>query len=312
MGGNQDRARITASALFDAVIERLRRQPPSARPLLLLYGESLGSFGSEWVFADLAEVRTHADGVLWVGPTRANHLWRRFTAARDGASPEWRPVYQDGRTVRFGADGEELAHPSGRWTTPRVAYLQHPSDPVTWWTPDLLFNRPEWLRDPRPPGISHRTPYVPFVTFVQTTIDTALGGNAPMGHGHMYGVEHASAWAHIAPPRDWAPDDTARLHASSSRSPADGVHAATHDDPRAGRRRAADVRPVRAGDPDGRRHPSRTSEPSSPQDHPRPSWAPTGPGRPFTSSGRSPRCWSADRGWSRWCIVPNGWGRRTT
>ncbi|HEX6255838.1 MAG TPA: alpha/beta-hydrolase family protein [Euzebyales bacterium] len=212
MGGNQDRARTTASALFDAVTRRLRRRPLSARPLLLLYGESLGSFGSEQVFADLADIRAHVDGALWVGPTRANPLWRQFTAARDAGSPQWRPVYQDGRTVRFATNGEDL-NQSGRWSTPRVVYLQHPSDPVTWWTPDLAFTRPAWLRDPRPRGISPRTPYLPIITFVQTTIDTILGGNAPTGHGHIYGPEHVDAWAHIAAPTDWTRADTTRLRA---------------------------------------------------------------------------------------------------
>jgi len=213
MGGNQDRATITASALFDAVTRRLAQQPPATRPALLIYGESLGSFGSEQVFADVTDVRAHVDGVLWVGPTRANHLWRRFTAARDVGSPEWRPVYQDGRTVRFATNGADLSHPQGRWTAPRVVYLQHPSDPVTWWTPDLAFRRPAWLRDPRPDTISEKTPYLPVVTFVQTTIDTILGGNAPPGHGHIYTTEHADAWAHIAPPTGWTPADTTRLRA---------------------------------------------------------------------------------------------------
>lgn len=211
MGGNQDRATITASALFDAVTRRLAQQPPATRPALLIYGESLGSFGSEQIFADVADVRAHAAGVLWVGPTRANHLWRRFTAARDAGSPEWRPVYQRGRTVRFATNGADLPHAKGRWTTPRVVYLQHPSDPVTWWAPDLAFTRPAWLRGPRPDGISERTPYLPVVTFVQTTIDTILGGSAPPGHGHIYTTEHADAWAHIAPPTDWSPADTTRL-----------------------------------------------------------------------------------------------------
>jgi uncharacterized membrane protein len=211
MGGNQEPARIAARALHDAVVTRLQRQPPATRPALLIYGESLGSFGSEQIFTDPTDIGMHADGVLWVGPTRANPLWRRFTAARDEGSPEWRPVYQHGRTVRFATNGADLSHPKGRWTTPRVVYLQHPSDPVTWWTPDLLFTRPAWLRDPRPDGISDKMPYLPVVTFVQTTIDTILGGNAPPGHGHIYTTEHADAWAHIAPPIDWSPADTTRL-----------------------------------------------------------------------------------------------------
>jgi uncharacterized membrane protein len=214
MGGNQERAWITADALFDAVVERLEQRPPSRRPLLLVYGESLGSFGSEQVFADLDDLRTHVDGALWVGPTRANPLWRHVTETRDAGSPTWRPVYGGGRMVRLASVAADLARPGERWSAPRVAYLQHVSDPVTWWTPDLLFDRPEWLRDPRPHGIPRTMPYVPVVTFVQVSIDAVLGGNAPLGHGHMYGPEQADAWALVAPPPDWSEADGARLRAT--------------------------------------------------------------------------------------------------
>ncbi|WP_081873508.1 alpha/beta-hydrolase family protein [Dermacoccus nishinomiyaensis] len=27
--------------------------------------------------------------------------------------------------------------------------MQHPSDPVVWWSPRLMFNSPEWLRETR-------------------------------------------------------------------------------------------------------------------------------------------------------------------
>jgi uncharacterized membrane protein len=61
-------------------------------------------------------------------------------------------------------------------------------------------------------------PYVPIVTFIQTTIDTILGGNAPPDHGHVYGAEHADAWARIAPPRGWSRSHAARLRALLGRS----------------------------------------------------------------------------------------------
>ena len=211
MAGNQDRAATTARALFEAVERRLASQPTSERPLLLLYGESLGSFGSEQIFSDLVDMRGRVDGVLWVGPPRANRLWRQLTADRDPRSPVWQPVYEDGAAVRFGANGADLLELSSHWTAPRIAFLQHGSDPVTWWSPDLLFRRPAWLEGRRPRDISDRMPYVPVVTFLQTTIDTVLGGNAPMHYGHIYATEQAEAWSAIAPPRHWSSSDTLRL-----------------------------------------------------------------------------------------------------
>lgn len=64
MAGNQDRAARTARALFAAVEQRLTQLPASERPRLLLNGESLGSFGSEQIFDDLADVRRRVDGVF--------------------------------------------------------------------------------------------------------------------------------------------------------------------------------------------------------------------------------------------------------
>jgi len=34
----------------------------------------------------------------------------------------------------------DLARPSTQWRRPRVAYLQHASDPVVWWSPDLILH----------------------------------------------------------------------------------------------------------------------------------------------------------------------------
>lgn len=211
MAGNQERAKQGARHLFAAVMARLRHLPERSAPTVLLYGESLGSFGSEAVFDDLDDIPQSVEGVLWVGPPRANRLWRQVTADRDTGSPVWQPVYRGGRTVRFGADGASLSEPGEPWHPPRVAYLQHPSDPITWWTTDLLFRRPEWLRDPRPPDVSTAMPYLPVVTFVQTGIDMVLGANAPIGYGHMYGPEQGEAWALIAPSEGWSARDTRRL-----------------------------------------------------------------------------------------------------
>lgn len=211
MAGNQERAKEGARALFDAVTERLAQEPASTRPRLLLYGESLGAFGSEQLFTGIDDVRARTDGVLWVGPPRANPMWRTLTALRDEGTPVWQPVYQHGRTVRFGAGGEELSEPERPWKPARIAYLQHPSDPVTWWSPDLFWERPEWMGRTRPADISAKMPYVPVVTGVQTAIDMVLGGNAPVGHGHIYATEQAEAWALIAPPPRWSAASTTRL-----------------------------------------------------------------------------------------------------
>lgn len=211
MIGNQDLASDAARALLSEVLERLDQEPDGDRPMLLLYGESLGAFGWERLFEDLDDVIDTVDGALWVGPPRSGKLWQSLVARRDAGSPVWQPVYREGQTVRFGADGEALASPDSRWDPPRVVYLQHPSDPITWWTPELLLKRPEWLDPPLGTDISQHMPYLPVVTFWHIAVDLAVGTNAPPGHGHKFGTAQPEAWSLIAPPAGWTTADTERL-----------------------------------------------------------------------------------------------------
>ena len=70
--------------------------------------------------------------------------------ARPGL-PEIRPTYADGLVVRFAGGGSSAVvgrTPATPWITPHVLYLQHPSDPVVWWSPDLLWSRPTGSSSP--------------------------------------------------------------------------------------------------------------------------------------------------------------------
>lgn len=211
MIGNQDRAVEACRALLEAVRERLEQLAESSRPRLILYGESLGSFGWEVLFDDLDDVEEQTDGVLWVGPPRSNRLWQELMSRREEGSPVWRPVVDGGETARFGPDGDTLAAVEGPWNPPRIVYLQHASDPITWLSVDLLFERPEWMDEPRGPDVSRHMPYVPVVTFWQLVVDLVMGTNAPLGHGHKFGSAQAEAWSLIIPPDNWSAADTNRL-----------------------------------------------------------------------------------------------------
>ena len=208
---DRDRAREAGRVLFDTVHAKWETLPPDARPRLVVFGESLGSFGGESAFADAAEMAERTDGVLFVGPPYSNVLWARFTSDRESGSPEWLPVYQDGGTVRFVARPSDLARPETPWPRPRVIYLQHPSDPITWWTPSLIYERPDWLRETRGYDVLPATTWFPVVTFLQVSADMAVSTNVPEGHGHTFRADLADAWAAILEPAGWTPDDTARL-----------------------------------------------------------------------------------------------------
>ncbi|MGH3171296.1 MAG: alpha/beta-hydrolase family protein, partial [Trebonia sp.] len=211
---DKDPAQEAGRDLFDAVYDKWRQLPGGQRPRLVVFGESLGSFGGESAFSGTEDIRDRASGVLWVGPTNSNTLWSRFTAGRDPGSPEWRPVYQGGRTVRFGSEPAQLNPASPGWEQPRVVYLQNPSDPIVWWSWGLAVHQPDWLRGTRPPDVASAMHWYPLVTFWQVAADLALAAAVPPGHGHTYGMlQGAAAWASIVPPPGWTAQRTAELGA---------------------------------------------------------------------------------------------------
>jgi uncharacterized membrane protein len=208
---DKENARHAGQALFEAVDKLIRQLPEGQRPKLVVFGESLGSFGGEAPFMSLNNVLARTDGALFSGPTFNNTIWTDLTSTRDAGSPEWLPIYNAGRNVRFVARASDLARPNGTWDQPRVVYLQHASDPIAWWTPDLLFARPDWLREKRGYDVLPETEWVPVVTFLQVTADMAVAQKVPPGHGHNYVADVADAWAAVLSPPGWTQEKTERL-----------------------------------------------------------------------------------------------------
>lgn len=206
-----ERASDAGRELFDAVHARWADLPEDDRPQLISYGLSLGSFAAQAPFGSLGDVTTRVDGALYVGTPSFTPLRATITAGRDAGSPQWRPVVDDGATVRFGSDAADLASPPGDWDAPRVAYLQHASDPVVWWSWDLLTQQPDWLAEERGPDVSGRVRWFPVLTFLQVTVDQFFGVSVPDGHGHNYASQVVGAWADVTEPPGWGPDDLAAL-----------------------------------------------------------------------------------------------------
>jgi uncharacterized membrane protein len=205
------RAKAAGRALFDAVHERWAALPEPERPQLVVYGESLGSTGAQGAFDGLAALRERTDGALFIGPPDSNVLWRELVDRRDAGSPEVLPVYDSGDTARFASRPEDLQRPRARWSRPRVVFLQNASDPVVWWAPELAWQRPDWLREPRGRDVSPSVRWYPLVTFLQLSLDMAMANDVPEGHGHRYG-DFVRYWAAIVPPApDWSDADTEGL-----------------------------------------------------------------------------------------------------
>ncbi|BBY34597.1 hypothetical protein BST33_10235 [Mycolicibacter minnesotensis] len=211
---DKENARQAGVALFEAVDKRVRALPEAKRPKVVVFGESLGSFGGEASFMSLNNVLARTDGALFSGPTFQNTIWTDLTLNRDPGSPQWLPIYHDGSAVRFVARPDDLDRPDSPWgsgISPRVVYLQHASDPIAWWHPDLLYHKPDWLKEPRGYDVLPQVRWFPIVTFLQVSADMAVAIDVPAGHGHSYVADVANAWAAILHPAAWTPEKTERL-----------------------------------------------------------------------------------------------------
>jgi uncharacterized membrane protein len=208
---DKENARQAGQALFEAVDVLLQQRPQDQRPKIVVFGESLGSFGGEAPFLSLQNLVARTDGALFTGPTFNNTIWRDLTRNRDTGSPEWLPIYRDGAHVRFIDAASDFDRPPTPWLRPRVVYLQYPSDPITWWAPDLAFSKPDWPREARGPDVLPSVQWIPVVTFLQVAADMTMSTNVPDGHGHVFIAGVADAWAQILQPPGWTPQMTTRL-----------------------------------------------------------------------------------------------------
>ncbi|MGY6500396.1 MAG: alpha/beta hydrolase [Acidimicrobiales bacterium] len=214
---DQGNATEAGAVLFDTVHAWWSDLPADDRPQLVVFGQSLGSYGAEAAFAgptgytSLANMVARTDGALFTGPTHGNVVWGQLTAARDAGSPAWSPVIDEGRSVRFATRDPDAATLPGTWEHPRILYIQHPSDPVTFWGIDSMWSPPEWMDDPRGHDVPTRGDWFPVVTGVQGVFDLMAGFGAPPGFGHDYRLDFVRGWADVAPPDGWTSDDTRRL-----------------------------------------------------------------------------------------------------
>jgi len=210
---DKDVTRETSRVVFDEIHSYWATLPEDARPKLFIYGLSLGSFGVESILTSINLLNEPLDGAFMGGPPFVNELHKELTDDRDPGSPASLPVFQDGRTVRFTGEVDSLGEPAATWDDTRVAYLQHASDPVVFFSWNLAFSEPDWLKDgQRGPDVSDTFVWIPIVTMWQVALDLPAAGSVPEGFGHLYTVgANAAGWAGVTQPEGWTSDNTADL-----------------------------------------------------------------------------------------------------
>ena len=203
---NKQDAKDAGRELFNAAI-----LPENARPKLITYGLSLGSYSAQSAFSGANDLKYTTDGALFVGTPSDTELWKTITTNRDAPSPQIDPEYNAGTSIRFIDSASDFDEPTASWKKPRTLYLQHPSDPVIWFDFDLILNKPEWLREKRGADVSPSMQWYPFITFTQVGLDQFLGVTAPSGHGHNYGDKIVASWAEVLTPDGWTEQKTEAL-----------------------------------------------------------------------------------------------------
>ncbi len=198
-------------AIVDAVHAYWSSLPAATRPRFVVFGTSLGAFATMSAFDGLDDLETRVDAALFIGPPHSTPLWREIVARRRPGSPQVLPAVGDGRDVRFFGRSDDLMDPDGTLSRPRIAIAQHGSDPIVWWSPELIWKRPDWLREPRAPDVSPRMGWFPWVTFWQLTTDQMASMDTPPGYGHDYGPELITAWLALLRPSGWTSGDTEKL-----------------------------------------------------------------------------------------------------
>ena len=195
--------------LFDKVYELWQARPVDDRPRLYASGESLGAFGGTAAFETAEEMLSKVDGAVWIGTPSFSPLWRSITAERLRGSPLVSPVYEQGRRIRFvtgaaGLDADAYGREYVEWERPRAVFMQHASDPIVWWTPELAYREPDWTREGAGSDVSPDMGWWPLVTFWQVAVDQAAANTPTDGHGHVYEQDMVPVWDAVlhTPPRD--------------------------------------------------------------------------------------------------------------
>ena len=201
-----------ATALFKSIYGYWTTLPHDMRPELYLHGLSLGALGSEYSADLLTMIADPISGALWSGPPFLSKTWREVTMDRNPDSPQWRPVFRDSTMIRFMTQEGFPSLQGAKWGSLRFVYLQHASDPMSFFSTRLAYESPDWLGPDRGHDVSPSLRWFPLVTFFQLGFDIPAATSVPLGYGHNFApANYIDAWVEVTQPSNWSAADTERL-----------------------------------------------------------------------------------------------------
>ncbi|GAA0392867.1 alpha/beta-hydrolase family protein [Brevundimonas terrae] len=184
----------SARAVFLAFHDYWAALPADSRPQLYLFGLSLGAMNTDLSYDYYDIVDAPPNGVFMAGPPFTSRSWNQITHDRDAGSPAWLPTFRDGKVVRFMSQKGVPDHGTV-WADTRILYLQYASDGIVFFSPSLIWQRPQWLDQPHGPDVSPKLRWFPVVTFLQVGFDLLTATSTPRGHGHVYdGGDYMEGW----------------------------------------------------------------------------------------------------------------------
>ncbi len=206
----------SSKALFEAISTRWQELPEGNRPRLTVYGLSLGAQGMQGSFENLADLQSRTDAALFTGPPANSQPWRSLQDNRDPGSPIWQPIYQQGKEVHWQSKPGDFATLGGDWQQPRLGYLQHATDPISWLDPAMIYQRPDWLTGPATSGgrgsdVSDSMRWIPGVTFLHLVTDMLVSEAVPPSHGRNFGDVAVDGWAQVLPGHDRSAEQLASI-----------------------------------------------------------------------------------------------------
>lgn len=204
----------TAEAVFETVYGHWRSLPRGQRPRLFLFGLSLGSLNSDLASDAYAVMGDPFEGALWAGPPFASRTWTQVTATRQNGSPAWLPEARHSGVFRFfnADDRSEIEAPG--WGPVRIAWLQYPSDAITFFETSMWWREPAWMKAPRGPGVSPALTWMPVISFIQLAFDMMTATTVPKGRGHVYAArDYAAGWQALTEPQGFGPAEMEKLRA---------------------------------------------------------------------------------------------------
>ena len=101
---------VKNDSAVNAILTAWRTKPENQRPMIILFGESLGAFGSQAAWPEGStpkDVTAEIKRIIWIGPPSQSRVWKQWQADRS-AGLMWHPVVGDGLIARTYISAGEL------------------------------------------------------------------------------------------------------------------------------------------------------------------------------------------------------------